>query len=256
MFYKIKQNVKKIDNKYFNSFFKTLLNKVFKQDPKKFKSNSFATLRVQKYKKLDYWNNLFNHLVKNKLEGDIIECGVGNGLTLSLILYNILKHKKNFIDNKKCYGFDSFEGFPEATIHDLSSRNIKLNRKSIITKADSSFLSIDFVKNNFKNIGFNDADIDQNIFFKKGFFKETFEDFSCNKISLLHLDCDLYESYKLSLEKFYSKVVENGIIAFDEYEDDQSKWPGAAKAINEFFGEKTKKFIKDDLSKKIYYIKN
>ena len=36
------------------------------------------------------FNNLFNHLSINKVEGDVIECGVGNGQTLSYILFNIM----------------------------------------------------------------------------------------------------------------------------------------------------------------------
>jgi hypothetical protein len=52
-------------------------------------------------------------------------------------------------------------------------------------------------------------------------------------IALLHLDCDLYESYKLALETFYDKVQPDGVIMFDEYADE--RWPGARKAIDEFF---------------------
>ena len=50
---------------------------------------------------------------------------------------------------------------------------------------------------------------------------------------MLHLDCDLYESYKISLTNLYDKVVAGGIIMFDEYDD--QRWPGARRAIDEFF---------------------
>ena len=89
MFLKLKEIIKRIDNKYLKNSLKIFWSKIHKTDIRTFKSNSFATIKIQKYRKLDYWNNFFTHIVNNKLEGDIIECGVGNGFTLSLILYII-----------------------------------------------------------------------------------------------------------------------------------------------------------------------
>ena len=69
----------------------------------------------------------------------------------------------------------------------------------------------------------------------KGWFDKTLPNYE-GRIALLHLDCDLYESYKLSLEILYDKVQPGGIIMFDEYGD--VRWPGAIKAIDEFFHDK------------------
>jgi hypothetical protein len=70
---------------------------------------------------------------------------------------------------------------------------------------------------------------------KKGWFNDTLPTYD-GDIAILHLDCDLYESYKISLELLYDKVKHGGIIMFDEYDD--KRWPGATKAINEFFRDK------------------
>jgi predicted O-methyltransferase YrrM len=72
----------------------------------------------------------------------------------------------------------------------------------------------------------------------KGFFQDTLPKYE-GDIALLHLDCDLYESYKLSLERLYRKVRPGGVIMFDEYDD--ARWPGATKAIDEFFADKPEK---------------
>jgi hypothetical protein len=66
----------------------------------------------------------------------------------------------------------------------------------------------------------------------KDFFDKTLSSYE-GRIALLHLDGDLYESYKVSLEALYDKVVSGGIIMFDEYAD--PRWLGARKAIDEFF---------------------
>ena len=62
----------------------------------------------------------FNHIIKNSLRGDIVECGVGNGFHLSFILFNMIT--KNELGKKKYYGFDSFEGFPTPSEEDISPR--------------------------------------------------------------------------------------------------------------------------------------
>ena len=52
------------------------------------------------------------------------------------------------------------------------------------------------------------------------------------KIALLHIDLDLYEGYKYSLEIFWDQIQTGGIILFDEY--NEIEWPGATKAVNDF----------------------
>ena len=55
-------------------------------------------------------------------------------------------------------------------------------------------------------------------------------------MNLLHLDCDLYESYLTCLNNLYKNVVNKGVIVFDEYYS--HKYPGARIAIDEFFEDK------------------
>jgi hypothetical protein len=72
----------------------------------------------------------------------------------------------------------------------------------------------------------------------KGLFGETLRTYD-GSIALLHLDCDLYQSYLTTLQTLYGKVARGGIIMFDEYADD--RWPGARRAIDEFFADKPEK---------------
>jgi len=72
----------------------------------------------------------------------------------------------------------------------------------------------------------------------RGWFQDTLPKYE-GKIALLHLDCDLHDSYKLALERLYDKVQPGGVILFDEYADD--RWPGASKAIDEFFADKAER---------------
>ena len=51
------------------------------------------------------------------------------------------------------------------------------------------------------------------------------------KISLLHIDVDLYEPSKYILEKLFDKVTKGGIIIFDDY----GAFAGTNKAVDDFF---------------------
>ena len=52
-----------------------------------------------------------------------------------------------------------------------------------------------------------------------------------NKISLLRLDTDWYQSTKDEMEILYPRISKNGILLVDDY----GSWEGARKAIDEYF---------------------
>jgi len=54
------------------------------------------------------------------------------------------------------------------------------------------------------------------------------------RISLLHLDVDLYEPTMAALEAFYPLVVQGGVVIFDEY--GMTEWGGESRAVEEYFG--------------------
>ena len=72
-----------------------------------------------------YWYELFQKILN--IQGDIVECGVGRGrslITLS-VLNNYFNLKLSDYPDRKIIGLDSFSGFPEPSIKDISFRNIK-----------------------------------------------------------------------------------------------------------------------------------
>ena len=78
-----------------------------------------------KQKKNKYWGGLtkpqiislfiYEKFLETKdIPGDIVECGVGSGSSI-IFLKSLQKEKK---DNRKMWGFDSFEGFPKGSDKD------------------------------------------------------------------------------------------------------------------------------------------
>ena len=56
------------------------------------------------------------------------------------------------------------------------------------------------------------------------------------RISLLHLDVDVYMPTKVALDNLYDRVVPGGLIVLDEYA--MMEWGGESKALEDFLGER------------------
>ena len=184
---------------------------------------------------------LFDLMNKSPNDGVIVECGVGTGETLSVITK---------VSNKKIYAFDSFEGFPEQT-----SKHDHKNISNILkfSKWHYKLMTIDLVKQNLINDDVKADDIEKRIIFRKGFFPNSFQGFN-EEISFLHLDVDLYNSYKDCLEFFFPKLKKGGIVTFDEYYDDVNipsekllkkgyDWRGSNVAIDEYVAKNDLKLL-------------
>ena len=162
------------------------------------------------------------------IDGDIVECGVsiGHGLLVLMLLDSLEGRKRHF------WGFDSFEGFPENDEEDrLANGSFRVDKGKYSTPPE-------IVIRTLRDGRVADELIDNNLHLVKGFFEKTLDSYS-GTIALLHLDCDLYKSYLTCFERLYDKVAPGGLILFDEYEDEN--FPGAKKAIDEFFADKNER---------------
>ena len=105
----MKNLVKKIDQIFFGGLFIKIYSRssYSKKKIRSFHKNYLIKIdNLRQYNSLTYWNNHFNHLSANDVEGDIVECGVGNGQTLSYILFNLSGNKKTSCNiDKKCSTF-------------------------------------------------------------------------------------------------------------------------------------------------------
>jgi hypothetical protein len=161
--------------------------------------------------------------IAHDVEGDLVECGVGSGQTLLIftILLRDTEHQRHI------WGFDSFEGLPDPTSEDLQSRTNKA-RKGMIRVGEARVWDA-----LTEGTGFDSKDVESLITLKRGWFSDTLPHYE-GKIALLHLDADLYESTKDALENLWPKISTGGVIALDEYLDED--WPGAKQAVDEYLG--------------------
>jgi hypothetical protein len=173
---------------------------------------------ISRMSNLIYHYEIYKKIVS--LPGDVVECGVFKGS--SLIRFLTFREILENYNSRKIYGFDVFGKFPKAK-----------------NKADKSFLK-GFEKNAGDGIDvkeLNDILSEKkfsNFELIKGDVKKTISKLLKRhpsfKISLLHLDMDIYEPTKFSLNKFFPYVVKGGIILIDDY----NMVYGATKVIDEF----------------------
>ena len=112
----------------------------------------------------------------------------------------------------------------------LLNKNQK-NKENVIW----CYSPIEDVKNNLRRINYPE----ENIRFVKGKVEDTLRLNTPEKISLLRLDTDWYESTKFELENLFPKLVKGGVLLVDDY----GYWKGSKKAVDEYFQNKKEFFF-------------
>ena len=176
------------------------------------------------------------YIVKNKIVGTFVECGVWRG---GSVMAAMLMLKKLKVNNTKFYLFDTFDGMSEPSNFDRDySKNKGKDLLQYNTKDKNNkiwcYSPIEEVK---KNIFKTKYPI-KNIKFIKGKVEVTLKYYAPKKIALLRLDTDWYQSTKYELEILFPRLVKGGVLIIDDY----GYWKGCKKAVDEYFLKKNTYF--------------
>ena len=164
------------------------------------------------------------HIVKNNIEGDIVECGVWRGGSSMVNAITLLKHNDY---NRILHLYDTYEGMSTPTENDISFKGEKA--ENTWTNIHACEASIEDVKQNLSSTGYPFEKIN----FIKGKVEDTIPNNLPDKIAILRLDTDWYESTYHELVHLYPKLVKGGILIVDDY----GFWAGAKKAVDQYFSE-------------------
>lgn len=177
------------------------------------------------------------------LPGDIAECGVFQGGSLIPIAIWC----RNHAPERTVYGFDSFQGFDQAIAVDFDLGGADDRDKRIGGFAETSF---EHVMRKLEFFGLRHM-----VNLVPGYFRDTLPYAETRQFAFVHLDVDLYESYRDCLAFFYPRMVPGGIILFDEYND--PPWPGCNKAVDGFLSDKPERptMIERDRDQKWYIVR-
>lgn len=169
------------------------------------------------------------YIVKSKIEGDLIECGVWKGGSSMLMALTLIELNDA---NRKIYLYDTFEGMSEPTgedyrIADNDASADVVMKKSKIFKCISP---LDEVRANVLSTNYPK----EKIHFVKGKVEDTIPGVIPSGIALLRLDTDWYESTFHELVHLYPLLQRKGVLILDDY----GYWAGHKKAVDEYFADK------------------
>jgi hypothetical protein len=153
--------------------------------------------------------------------GDTAECGAYKGAS-SYLICAMTRNQKRF--SRTHYVFDSFEGVSEPGPFDDATHW----RKGFLAATEEEF-SVNMFK--FK------ADFVA----MKGWIPDRFFEVASRRFAFVHIDVDLYEPTRDSLEFFYPRLNPGGVLLCDDY--GSSVCPGAVKAVDDFFVDKPEKML-------------
>ena len=184
--------------------------------------------------------NLY-HLLRQTLllgiEGDVVELGCYRGLTAALIRETL----NRFGSRKALHVYDSFEGLPDKSDHDLVDSDAQMRRCDYL---DNKRLGAGWFASPQEALEktFQERGLELPVI-HKGWFSETLPGQLPEKISFAHLDGDFYDSTLQGLEAVYPRLVPGGVIVIDDYCDvkvhkRQNSLPGVKRACDVFFADK------------------
>jgi O-methyltransferase len=159
--------------------------------------------------------------------GDLAECGVFRGA--SLVPTAIFLKQKRI--SRHIFGFDSFQGFDDSVRKDVALGGEEHDDKTVGGLSETSTA---LVRDKLRLFG-----VEEGVTLVPGYFRDTLATCANTRFSFVHLDCDIYDSYRDCLSFFYPRLNRGGIILFDEYND--PPWPGCNLAVDEYLADKPEK---------------
>jgi hypothetical protein len=168
----------------------------------------------------------------NQIPGDIVECGVwrgGSSMAMALALQN---------RSRTLWMYDTFAGMTAATDEDVNPNGMKA--ASLLEEARQhdvperstmiAFSPLNDIQQNMRTTGYP-AD---RVRFVQGPVEQTIPHEIPERIALLRIDTDWYESTLHELIHLYPRLSSGGILIIDDY----GHWQGARKAVDEYFAGK------------------
>jgi hypothetical protein len=167
------------------------------------------------------------HIVRAKIPGAIVECGVWRGGSVMTAALTLLEAG----DIRDLYLFDTFAGMTEPTRVDIDFAGTPAEARFLNSMADDHnewcFASLEDVRRNVLSTGYPE----QRCHFIKGDVLKTLPYGDLGAIAILRLDTDWYVSTRHELRVLYPKLSNGGVLIIDDY----GHWEGCRKAVDEYF---------------------
>ena len=168
-------------------------------------------------KRLDNLQQCMETAIGENIPGDFIETGIWRG-GACIFMRGVLAALG--VKDRTVWAADSFEGVPPPTWPEDSGFDISRDVLPVLA------VPVESVQELFRRYGL----LDDQVKFLKGWFKDSLPDAPIEKLAILRLDGDLYESTMTALVPLYDKVSVGGFVIVDDY----GSYPPCKRAIDDF----------------------
>ena len=170
------------------------------------------------------------YVTRYDIPGDIVECGVWKGGSCMLCA---LELKRRGVMDRQIYLYDTFKGMAAPTAKDVAFEGVDMRHTWSNMQAGEHntwcYSSLADVKHVITGTGYPM----ERFTFVEGKVEDTIPHTIPEKIAILRLDTDWYESTKHELIHLFPRLVQNGVLIIDDY----GHWKGARAAVDEYFKE-------------------
>jgi hypothetical protein len=175
--------------------------------------------------RFDHLRVCVEDVVRRGVPGDLIETGTWRG-GASIFMRAVLR--EHGVIDRVVWVADSFEGLPEPDAEKFPVE-ARMHNSPVMRRRFNRFaVSLDEVRRNFATFGL----LDDNVRFLKGWFKDTLPSAPIDRLAVLRLDGDYYESTMDALTGLYAKVSPGGYTIVDDYGEDS--WTYCRQAVDDY----------------------
>ena len=170
------------------------------------------------------------YVTRATIPGDYVECGVwrGGSSMLAALAFDAAGDAA-----RGMWLYDTFEGMSEPTERDRAFHSSapvaqeweRLKEEGSIVLARAS---LEDVRGNVQQVGLPPERFNYVV----GKVEDTLPAHAPERISLVRLDTDWYDSTRHELEHLWPRLVPGGVLIIDDY----GHWAGAREAVDEYFG--------------------
>lgn len=186
-----------------------------------FRRNSWQAYTLLDEVGLDNIQRCVIQLLENRVPGDLIECGVWRGGSC-IFMRGLLRAYGD--GRRQVWVADSFQGLPEP---DPKSSPLDAISHEFLRVIGGLACGLEEVAENFRRFDL----LDRRVRFLPGWFQDSLPSASIEKLALIRLDADYYESTHQALEALYDRLSPGGFVIVDDY---GSSALGARRAVDDF----------------------
>lgn len=186
-----------------------------------FRRNSWQAYTLLDESGLDHLQRCTERVLEKNVPGDLIECGVWRGGSCIFMRGLLRAHGDG---RRQVWVADSFQGLPQP---DPSRSPLDAISHEFLRVIGGLRCSLEEVHENFRRFDL----LDRRVRFLPGWFQDTLPAAPIDKLALIRLDADYYESTRQALEALYAKLSPGGFVIIDDY---GSAGLGARRAVDDF----------------------